>query len=306
MGHFVDALSREGWGGPVVAPRVHDADPSQDEFGGYPLHRFEYPGEGQRLKELGKPSPWLVGRYVWSGLRRVLATIREQRPRVIYAHWLLPTGFIGALASRWTGIPLVVHVHGSDVHRFAVSSSLSRRIARWTLSRCAGLVSVSRDLLRRIEEDLGHATREARVIPMGLPANRFTPRGREEARGSLGLEDGRLEVLFVGDVDPGKGILDLVKGLRERSDLPGRLRLHVIGDGVDREKIERGAGEDSSLQIILSRSSRRRRCRTLDARRGSPGLAVAGRGLSPGRSRGSPQRASGALDSGGSRSRIAR
>ena len=250
MGHFVEALGREGWGGPVVAPRVHDADPSLDEFAGCPLHRFESPGEGRRLKELGNPSPWLVGRYVWSGLRQVLATIREQRPRVIYAHWLLPTGFIGALASRWTGVPLVVHVHGSDVHRYAVSSNLSRRIARWTLSRCAGLVSVSRDLLGRIEKDLGHSARKARVIPMGLPANRFTPRGREEARGSLGLDGEWLEVLFVGDVEIGKGILDLVQALRKRSDLPGRLRLHVIGDGADREEIERGAGEASSLRIV--------------------------------------------------------
>src|SRR4051812_21626883 len=50
-------------------------------------------------------------RYAVLG-RRALAAARRLRPDVVYAHFLVPTGLLSALASR---APLVVTAHGRDV-----------------------------------------------------------------------------------------------------------------------------------------------------------------------------------------------
>ena len=49
-----------------------------------------------------------------AGIRQALADAPRLLPDVLHAHWVLPNGFIGAVAARRLGIPLAVSVPGSD------------------------------------------------------------------------------------------------------------------------------------------------------------------------------------------------
>ena len=45
-----------------------------------------------------------------AGVAATVRWCRQNRPDVIHAHWLLPNGFFGAVASRLLDIPLVVSI----------------------------------------------------------------------------------------------------------------------------------------------------------------------------------------------------
>ncbi len=77
-----------------------------------------------------------------AGIARVVAEARRTRPDVLHAHWILPNGFIGAVASRLLGIPLVVSVPGSDA-QVASKNPLFRRMARFAFEQAGQLTANS-------------------------------------------------------------------------------------------------------------------------------------------------------------------
>ena len=89
----------------------------------------------------------------------MLAEARTLRPDVLHAHWVLPNGFIGAVASRQLGIPLAVSVPGSDA-QVAAKNPLFRRMAAFTFDQASLLTANSADL------------RDA-VLPLGADLTKF-------------------------------------------------------------------------------------------------------------------------------------
>jgi len=144
----------------VIAP--HDAGALRDEvIDGVHVHRFRYAWparlevlahRGGILAALRYPSrmllvPPFLACYLISTVRRT----KELRPDVLHAHWWFPGGVIAAIASILTKTPLVITLHGSDVH-IAERPGL-RKLARLTLRR-ATVVGVVSEALRREALDL--------------------------------------------------------------------------------------------------------------------------------------------------------
>jgi glycosyltransferase involved in cell wall biosynthesis len=253
------ALIEEGRGArveaSVVAPRVGAGDPLRETRAGIRVRRFPYPARGRRLKEIPRPSPLLLAAYAASGLRSLLAEAREAGADVILCHWVLPAGPIGAAASALLGLPLVLLAHGSDLNRYAASSRLRARLARWALGRARAVLAVSEDLRRTAVERFGVAPGRARVLPMGVDERVFAPRPREGSRDgiadfrrSLGLDPAAPLLLFVGDLVPEKGVRDLeaaVETLRHRGIAASAA---FLGDGPLRNGADGvGAGRGGCL-----------------------------------------------------------
>ena len=66
-----------------------------------------------------------------------------------------------------------------------------------------------------------------------------------------GVDEPKLRILFMGRLDPYKGLFDLLKSmkiLRERAlSRPGQVHLHIVGEGDLREALQKGdrsAGAD--------------------------------------------------------------
>ena len=87
-------------------------------------------------------------RYRRRGLARV---VREIRPQVLHAHYVVEYGFFAAVSGFH---PLIVTAWGSDILVAAQASPLARAIARYTLCR-ADLVTSNNDYMTRKICELG-------------------------------------------------------------------------------------------------------------------------------------------------------
>ena len=81
--------------------------------------------------------------------RAFLRLVKEKKPDIIHAQWILPNGFIAGHISRITGIPLLIQLHGSDVFT-AEKNALFRSMARYAASHADYIVSPSPDLTARL------------------------------------------------------------------------------------------------------------------------------------------------------------
>jgi glycosyltransferase involved in cell wall biosynthesis len=250
--HLTQRLIERGWEADVLAPHAPEA--ARDEvLDGVPVHRFRYllPETAQTVCYQGgalvnlrqhrsnlAKLPALVGAE-WGTVARRL---RSGRYDAVHAHWLLPQGLVGVLASR--RVPVVATVHGGDV--FALDNPVLRRAKRVAVERAAA-VTVNSSATERAVLDLGTPKRLLR-IPMGINAEpRVDPAVVAWLRRQHRRGDGPL-VGIVGRVVEEKGVFDLLAAVdllrRDRPDV----RLLVLGEGQDRaraeaEVAERGLGD---------------------------------------------------------------
>jgi glycosyltransferase involved in cell wall biosynthesis len=156
-------------------------------------------------------SPALIA----SGVISTLGWARRAAPDVLHAHWVLPNGFIGAVVSRLTGIPLVVSVPGSDA-QVARSNALFGAMARLAF-RQAGLITANSAELRDAVVGVGADRAKFDMIVYGTDPDRMRPSrtGVDELRQSLGVSAGHIVVLAVGRMVPKKGFDVLLRAMAE-------------------------------------------------------------------------------------------
>lgn len=148
-----------------------------------------------------------------TGIAKVIREARQMRPDVLHAHWVLPNGFIGAVASRLLGIPLVVSVPGSDA-QVAGKNPLFRRMARFAFDQ-ASLLTANSESLREAVVALGADPAKFDMIIYGTDPNALRPQceGVAERRAELQIPDGATVLLCVGRMVYKKGFDDLIRAL---------------------------------------------------------------------------------------------
>jgi glycosyltransferase involved in cell wall biosynthesis len=159
-------------------------------------------------------------RYLTLAARAHLAG-RRFRPDVLYAHFLVPSGLIAALAPR---TPLVVTAHGRDVRNVGAIPGVAAA-TRFVVRRAAAVVCVSDYLRRELETKLRQARGKTEVVSSGVDRERFavTP-----------PPDGPPRFLCVGALDERKNVVrlaDAFAGLGEGT-------LTFAGDGPLRWALE--------------------------------------------------------------------
>jgi len=171
------------------------------------------------------------------GKRRQLAlaldtfrAARRLRPDVVYAHFLVPAGLIGELASR---APLVVTAHGQDVQNVDGIPGL-RRATRRVVSRAAAIVAVSKWLRDRLVDALPEAAGKTHVVDCGVDLERFAPRDAAEARAELQWGTHGPAFLCLGSLSERKNVLRLARAF----EALGEGSLRFVGDGPLRGALE--------------------------------------------------------------------
>ncbi|HEX4449209.1 MAG TPA: glycosyltransferase family 4 protein, partial [Polyangiaceae bacterium] len=184
---------------------------------------------------------------------------RLRRADVVLATWAYPDGCAAVLAARAAGKPCVVKVHGSDVN-VVLQTRAARAVAARVLPMADAVVAVSRPLADELVR-LGVPGDRVHLVMNGVDTALFRPRDRAEARAACGLAADARVVLFVGRLEPQKGIhelLDAFEGVRAR--VP-RATLVMVGDGVSasdvRTRVARwsevareGAGEGAAARMV--------------------------------------------------------
>jgi glycosyltransferase involved in cell wall biosynthesis len=154
-------------------------------------------------------------------LRDARSASRRFRPDVVYAHFLVPAGLAGALASR---APLVVTAHGQDVanvgERLGIASA-----TRYVVRRAAAVVAVSDWLRLRLEEKVPDARGKVDVVDSGIDLERFRP---------APAPNGPTAFLCIGSLTPRKNVIRLASAFERL----GEGTLTFVGDGPLRAQLE--------------------------------------------------------------------
>jgi len=161
---------------------------------------------------------------------KVLAKSRAFRPDVVYAHFLLPAGFVAAVETR---APLVVTAHGTDVEN-ARRHAVVRRATSLTVRRSAAVIAVSDWLRRRLEDTVPDARGKTHVVDCGVDLARFAPRDQADARARIGWQPSGTAFLCVGSLTTRKNVLRLARAFGRRD--AGALAF--VGDGALRPALE--------------------------------------------------------------------
>ena len=153
--------------------------------------------------------------------RATSAAARRFQPDVVYAHFLVPTGLIGALAG---GAPLVVTAHGRDVRNVGWLPGI-RAATRFVARRAAAIIAVSDYLRRELEAKVPEARGKTEVVDSGVDLERFTVQPAPE---------GRPHYLCIGSLIERKNVLRLARAFERL----GEGKLTFIGEGPLRAQLE--------------------------------------------------------------------
>jgi glycosyltransferase involved in cell wall biosynthesis len=139
--------------------------------------------------------------------------VKRQESDIIYAQWLIPGGFIGAVVSRLTGVPLVVSVHGSDVF-VAERHKVTQPAVRLALRSSCHLIACSGDLARRVLK-LGMPSDRVSVVPYGVDVERYKPDqgSTQTLRTALHIPDGQHVIMAMGRLVYKKGFSYLIEAM---------------------------------------------------------------------------------------------
>jgi glycosyltransferase involved in cell wall biosynthesis len=168
---------------------------------------------------------------------------------VVLGSWAYPDGFAAVIAGRLLRVPSVVKLHGSDINVIAKLPG-PRRLVGWALSRAARVVAVSRPLADEAVA-LGVSPERVTVVMNGVDGELFKPQDRTTARRALGLtptQHGGPLALYVGNLKPEKGVVELGRAWPEVVRRVPNAQLIVVGGGPLRDQVAALAG--SNVQLV--------------------------------------------------------
>ena len=182
---------------------------------------------------------WDLGGLV--GLRKLL---RREPYQIVHTH-TSKGGFVGRLAARLAGVPVIVHTaHGFAFHE---RSPLSRRLFYTTLERiasqwCDQIVSVS-EFHRKWAIELGMCSpSKITAIPNGIAdLGRNQEVGLAKLRQQVGGRLGDLLILSIARLAPDKGLEYLLEAAAMFPHTGRRFHIVIAGEGPARDRLEQHA-----------------------------------------------------------------
>lgn len=221
----IEHLRRTGHEALVIAPDTpHGQPPADRVHDGVRIHRVPskmFPKVTSL--PLGVPRPRMVG------------VLRGFQPDVVHLASPALLGYGGLLAARHLDVPTVA-VFQTDVAGFAQSYGagvMSRAAWAWTRHLHAKADRTLAPSTSAIENLVAHHVPRVHHWGRGVDVTGFAPSARDDALRSAWSPAGKPIVGFVGRLAPEKHVERLAV-LARRDDL----QLVVVGDGVDRRKLE--------------------------------------------------------------------
>lgn len=168
-------------------------------------------------------------------------TLFFRRWQAMIGSWAFPDAVATAAVAALTSTPALMKVHGTDVNDYLHVPS-----KRWQIlaaaRRCRAVMSVSaalRDQLVAAGVDAGRTD----VIYNGVDAAKFHPADKGLARRELGVGADEQLLLFVGNLKPSKGCVDLLEGFIHIASANPRSTLVFAGGGEARAHMLQRAAE---------------------------------------------------------------
>jgi glycosyltransferase involved in cell wall biosynthesis len=189
-------------------------------------------------------------------LSELVLLMRRQRYDIVHTH-NSKAGFIGRLAAKIAGVPIIVHtIHGFAFHEY---ERPPRRILFVFLERIAArfadrLITVSTPLKEwGLELKIGEEEKYV-VIPDGIEMERFEVRiDFQKQRQELGIAPNDLVVGMVAKLWEGKGHCTLIDATPQIIQEVPNVKFIFVGDGYLRQDLEKlGLAKGMNDYIIFA------------------------------------------------------
>ncbi len=227
----------------VVHAPHYPGSKTKEVMDGMDIHRFRYffppfeklAGSTGILPTLrhNKLYYGIVPFFLLAQFVSLLLLVRNIRPDIIHAHWIIPQGFVAVLVKVITGVPVIVTAHGTDVS--GLRGPLFNTIKKFTLKRVKAVTAVSRALSKALA-GLLPSDSQLEIISMGVDSKTFSSTGNKQ----LFIEKYGLcgpFLLYVGRLTEVKGIRYLIDAIPLVLREAPTAKLLIIGSGELEEKL---------------------------------------------------------------------
>ena len=226
----------------VLTPNYLGALPYEN-MEGINVHRFRYFLKGYEklagsegiLPTLKRKKHYylLVPFFILAEFWALLKIIKKTKPNVIHAHWILPQGFVAALAHKITRVPFVLTTHGADI--YGLQGKFASALKGFALRNAATVTVVSKNIQELILQQFGEQV-QTKVIPMGVDSTLFHPEKKDpQIRKRHGIKGPFL--LYVGRLSEKKGVRYLLEAVPEITKHHSQAKLLIIGTGEQRQNL---------------------------------------------------------------------
>ncbi|MCX7697837.1 MAG: glycosyltransferase [Candidatus Goldbacteria bacterium] len=168
---------------------------------------------------------FLLGEYL--AARKI---VKEIKPDIIHAHWIIPQGLIAYFIKKKYNVPYVVTSHGSDLMGIKNFNSIKNII----LKNAKNITVVSNFLKEEVKKI--NLNLKADVIPMGVDSELFNPNKKDlNIKKKYKIEG--IFLLYVGRLAPEKGVEKIIELMPSILSKYNNIKLILIGEGVLKDKL---------------------------------------------------------------------
>lgn len=226
----------------MLAPAVVGQEHRMNSISEYSLSTFVYaPARWQVLAHGGGGIPGAIGDNPFLILlvpgfilSMLISCFRHARHAdLIFANWSV-CGVIAGVVGRIKGIPVVTTIRGEDANRIEVSV-ISKSMIKWCLRLNKKVVTVSDEMSAQIRQVFPEYSEKVLSIANGVAVADVSNSRHVRYSGT-----DVINIVTVGSLIPRKSVATALHGM---VNLSPEYRLTVIGDGPERDYLERLAYE---------------------------------------------------------------
>ncbi len=186
----------------------------------------------------------------YAAYKKIKKIIREYKPDIVHTH-ASKAGTLGRLAAHSCGVKVIVHTfHGHVFHSYfgKLKTTFYKNVERYLAKKSTAIIAISEIQKNElVNEHRICKAEKVNVIPLGFDLSRFQENQSEKRkmfREKYNLDEDEIAIAIIGRLVPVKNHILFLEGLKIVSEkTTKKIRAFIVGDGEDRNVIEKKAKE---------------------------------------------------------------